>query len=36
MIEKNKWKEALPLVKSALYELKQIFVKKFYGQTQFS
>ena len=35
-IEKNKWKEALPLVKSALYELKQIFVKKFYGQTQFS
>ena len=35
-IEKNKWKEPLPLVKSALYELKQIFVKKFYGQTQFS
>jgi len=35
-IEKNKWKEPLPLVKSALYELKQIFVKKFYEQTQFS
>jgi len=35
-IEKNKWKEPLPLVKSALYELKQMFVKKFYGQTQFS
>ncbi len=35
-IEKNKWKEPIPLVKSALYELKQIFVKKFYGQTQFS
>ena len=35
-IKKNKWKETLPLVKSALYELKQIFVKKFYGQTQFS
>ena len=35
-IEKNKWKEPLPLVKSALYELKQIFVKKFYGQTKFS
>lgn len=32
-IEKNKWKEPLPLVKSALYELKQIFVKKFYGKT---
>ena len=30
-IEKNKWKEPLPLVKSALYELKQMFVKKFYG-----
>lgn len=30
-IEKNKWKETLPLVKSALYELKQMFVKKFYG-----
>ena len=35
-IENNKWKEPLPLVKSALYELKQIFVKKFYEQTQFS
>ncbi|HHW19521.1 transposase, partial [Thermodesulfovibrio thiophilus] len=35
-IEKNKCKEPLPLVKSALYELKQMFVKKFYGQTQFS
>ena len=35
-IKKNKWKETLPLVKSALYELKQIFVKKFYEQTQFS
>jgi putative transposase len=35
-IKKNKWKEPLPLVKSALYELKQIFVKKFYEQTQFS
>jgi putative transposase len=35
-IEKNKWKEPLPLVKSALYELRQIFVKKFYEQTQFS
>jgi len=35
-IEKNKWKEPLPLVKSALYELKQMFVKNFYGQTQFS
>jgi len=35
-IEKNKWEEPLPLVKSALYELKQIFVKKFYEQTQFS
>ena len=34
-IKKNKWKETLTLVKSALYELKQIFVKKFYEQTQF-
>ncbi len=31
-IEKNKWKESLPLVEFALYELKQMFVKKFYGQ----
>ncbi|ODA44656.1 Mobile element protein [Thermodesulfovibrio sp. N1] len=35
-IEKNKWKKSIPLVKLALYELKQMFVKKFYGQTQFS
>ena len=35
-IKKNKWEEPLSLVKSALYELKQIFVKKFYEQTQFS
>ncbi|MBC7334402.1 MAG: IS256 family transposase [Actinobacteria bacterium] len=35
-IQNNKWKDPLPLVKSALYELKQMFMKKFYGETQFS
>lgn len=34
-IQKNRWKEPIPMIKAALYELKQMFVKKFYEQTQF-
>lgn len=35
-IEKTKWKNPMPLVKSALYEIKQMFNAKFFKQTQLS
>jgi len=35
-IEKTKWKNPIPLVKSALYEIRQLFNAKFFKQTQFS
>lgn len=35
-IQKTRWQKPLPLIKSALYELRQMFVKRFYKETQFS
>ncbi|MCX7913936.1 MAG: transposase [Thermodesulfovibrionales bacterium] len=35
-IERTKWKAPMPLVKSALYEIKQMFNVRFFKQTQFS
>lgn len=35
-IEKTRWKNPMPFVKAALYELRQMFKSKFHKETQFS
>lgn len=35
-IEKQRWQKPMPLVKSAIYELRQMFIAKFFKETQFT